>query len=124
MAPCGPWQCRGAEEALVVIRLLCFDTLSVKICRLGPVSTRSASGGFLVLKEAGLRHWRTCLEALEPLKPAEEFVFLCHAPYVTLSKERLTEPRPRGSAREPPSLGGSGGTFSCVTLSKVRLTEP
>jgi hypothetical protein len=41
-------------------------------------------------------------EASEPLKPAMEFVFLCHAPCVTLSRERLTEPRSQGSAREPP----------------------
>ena len=40
--------------------------------------------------------------ALEPLEAAEEFVFLHHAPCVTLSKERLIEPRLRGSVREPP----------------------
>jgi hypothetical protein len=36
----GPWRCHGAEEALNVVRLLCSDTLSVRLCRLGPSSTR------------------------------------------------------------------------------------
>jgi hypothetical protein len=39
-ASCGPWRCRGAKEALGVIRLLCSDTLSVRLCRLRPASTR------------------------------------------------------------------------------------
>jgi len=34
----GPWRCRGAEKALGVIRLPCSDTLSVRLCRLGPAS--------------------------------------------------------------------------------------
>jgi hypothetical protein len=41
-ASCRQWRCRGAEEALGVIRLLCSDTLSVKLCRLGLASTRFA----------------------------------------------------------------------------------
>jgi hypothetical protein len=40
VAPCGPWRCRGAKEALGVIQWLCSDTLSVKLYRLGPASTR------------------------------------------------------------------------------------
>jgi len=48
------------------------------------------------------------LEAPELLKLAEEFVFLRHAPCVTLSEEWLTTPRLWDNAREPPSLGGSG----------------
>ena len=42
------------------------------------------------------------LEAPDPLKPTEEFVFLHHAPCVTLSEEWLIEPHPWGSAEEPP----------------------
>jgi hypothetical protein len=38
MTHCGPWRCRGAEEALGVIGLLCSDTLRVRLCRLGPAS--------------------------------------------------------------------------------------
>jgi hypothetical protein len=33
---CRPWQCRGAEEALGVVQLLCFDTLRVRLYRLRP----------------------------------------------------------------------------------------
>jgi hypothetical protein len=35
----GPWRYRGAEETLGIVWLLCSDTLSVRLCRLGPVST-------------------------------------------------------------------------------------
>ena len=41
-------------------------------------------------------------DAPEPVKPAEEFVFLHHAPCVTLSEEWLIEPHPWGSAEEAP----------------------
>jgi hypothetical protein len=54
--------------------------------------------------------------APEPLEAAEELVFLCHATCVTLLGERLAEPRPRGSAREHVSLGGSGRVFLCPGL--------
>jgi hypothetical protein len=46
----------------------------------------------------------------------EGLVFLCHALCVTLSGERLVEPRPRGSAREPPSLSASRHVFLCPSL--------
>ena len=39
-ALCGLWRCLGAEEALGIVRLLCSDTLCVKLCRLGPASPR------------------------------------------------------------------------------------
>jgi hypothetical protein len=39
-ALCGPWQCRGAEEALGVFWLACSDTLRVRLCQLGPASPR------------------------------------------------------------------------------------
>ena len=55
-------------------------------------------------------------DAPEPVKLAEEFVFLHHAPCVTLSEEWLTAPPLLGSAREPPTLGGSGHTFLCPGL--------
>jgi len=42
VALCGPWRCRGAEEDLRVVRLAYSDTLSVRLCRLGPVSPRRA----------------------------------------------------------------------------------
>jgi hypothetical protein len=46
-----------------------------------------------------------------PLKLAEEFVFLRHAPCVTLSEERLIVPRLRGGAREPQALVAQGAQF-------------
>jgi hypothetical protein len=36
----GPWQYCGAEEALGIIRLLCLDTMSVRLCRLRTASPR------------------------------------------------------------------------------------
>jgi hypothetical protein len=33
----GPWWCRGAGEALDIIRLLCSDALTVRLYRLRPV---------------------------------------------------------------------------------------
>jgi hypothetical protein len=41
-ALCILWQCGGAKEALGLIWLLCSDTLSVRLCRLGPASPRCA----------------------------------------------------------------------------------
>jgi hypothetical protein len=37
---CGPWRCRGAKEALGIVRLLYFDTLRVRLCWLGLASPR------------------------------------------------------------------------------------
>jgi hypothetical protein len=54
--------------------------------------------------------------ALEPLEATEELVFLCHAPCVSLSGERLIEPRPRGNVGEPPSPSGLGRVFLCLGL--------
>jgi hypothetical protein len=34
----GLWRCCGAEEALGIVRLLCSDTLRVRLCRLGLAS--------------------------------------------------------------------------------------
>jgi hypothetical protein len=52
---CGPWQCRGAEEALGTIRLLCSDTLRVRLCRLGPASPRWAFWSLLGGEEGRLQ---------------------------------------------------------------------
>jgi hypothetical protein len=41
-ALCGPWRCRGVEEALDIVQLACSDTLSVRLCRLGLASPRHA----------------------------------------------------------------------------------
>jgi hypothetical protein len=38
VALCGPWWCRGAEEALGIVRLLYSDTLRVRLCQLGLAS--------------------------------------------------------------------------------------
>jgi hypothetical protein len=37
---CGQWCCHGAEEAPGIVQLLCSDTLSVRLCWLGPAFTR------------------------------------------------------------------------------------
>jgi hypothetical protein len=54
--------------------------------------------------------------APEPLEATEEFVFLRHAPCVTLSEEWLTVLHLWGSAGELTSLGGSGRVFLCPGL--------
>jgi hypothetical protein len=41
-ALCRPWRCHRAEEVSGIVRLLCSDTLSVRLCRLRPASPRSA----------------------------------------------------------------------------------
>jgi hypothetical protein len=84
MASCGPWRCRGAKEALGVIWLLCFDTLSVRLCRLRPASTRCTFWRLLGGEGGHLEGLASGSEAPEPLKPAEEFVFLRHASCMTL----------------------------------------
>jgi hypothetical protein len=73
----GPCRCLGAEEALGVVRLLYYDTLRVRLCQLGPTSPR-------------------------PWRLRESFVFLCHAPNMTLSGEQLAGPCLGSGAGEPP----------------------
>jgi hypothetical protein len=51
----GSWRCHGAEEALGIVRLLCSDTLCVKLCQLGPASLGGLSGVFLEVKEVSSR---------------------------------------------------------------------
>ena len=42
----------------------------------------------MVVKEVGSEGWRVGLEAPEPLEAMGSFVFLCHAPDVTLLEEK------------------------------------
>jgi hypothetical protein len=81
-----PWWCRGAEEASSVVRLLCSDTLRIRLCRFGPASPRWAlwnplggKGGRL----QGLTHRPR--SRLAP-RGCGKIVFLCHALCVTLSR--------------------------------------
>jgi hypothetical protein len=112
VAPCGPWRCRGAEETLGVARLLCSSMLSVRLCRLRPVPSRCTFWRLLGGERGRLGGLTHGSGTLEPLKLAEEFVFLCHVPCVTLSEEWLTEPHLQAALGSPPSLGGFGHTFS------------
>jgi hypothetical protein len=112
VAPCGPWRCRGAEETLGVARLLCSGMLSVRLCRLRPVPSRCTFWRLLGGERGRLGGLTHGSGTLEPLKLAEEFVFLCHVPCVTLSEEWLTEPHLQAALGSPPSLGGFGHTFS------------
>jgi hypothetical protein len=47
-------------------------------------------------------------EALEPLEAAGSFVFLCHTPDVTLSKEQLIGARLGSDTKEPPVIDSLG----------------
>jgi hypothetical protein len=102
----GPQRCHRVRGALSAVRLLCFDALTVKSCRLIPSSTRWAFWR--------LSWWRRCLawgsdeRAREPLELVQGFVPLCHVAWVTLSEEWAIKPRPLGGVEEPPSLGHSG----------------
>ena len=55
-------------------------------------------------------------EAPEPLEVVENFVFLCHAPDVTLSEEQLVGVRLGSGAREPPGISSLGLVFLCPGL--------
>jgi hypothetical protein len=55
-------------------------------------------------------------EALEPLEAAGIFVFLCHAPDMTLSKEQLVGACLGSDAREAPGIGSLGIVFLCPGL--------
>jgi len=49
----------------------------------------------------------------EPPEAAGSFVFLCHAPDVTLSEEQLTGARLGSDAEESPGIGSLGLVFLC-----------
>jgi hypothetical protein len=107
----GPWRCRGAKEALDVIRLLCSDILCVRLCWLVPASPRwtfwsllGGEGGRLQGLSRGPRN-----------RPARggsrKLVLLCHAPCVTLLRKWPARPCQGRSALEPLSPDGSGLVF-------------
>jgi hypothetical protein len=56
------------------------------------------------------------LEAREPLEAVESFIFLCHAPDVTLSEEQLAGLRLGSSVEESPSIGSLRPIFLCPGL--------
>jgi hypothetical protein len=56
------------------------------------------------------------LEAPEPPKDVRSFIFLCHAPNVTLSEEQLARARLGSSAREPSGISGLRLVFLCPGL--------
>jgi hypothetical protein len=55
-------------------------------------------------------------KAPKPPKAARSFVFLCHAPNVTLSEEQLAGACPRSDTREPPGIGSLGLVFLYLGL--------
>jgi hypothetical protein len=57
------------------------------------------------------------LEAPEPSEAMESFVFLCHAPNMTLSEEQLVEACLGSDAREPLGISSLGLVFFCPSLS-------
>ena len=56
------------------------------------------------------------LEASEPLEVMESFIFLCHAPNVTLSEEQLVGARLGSGAMEPQGIASLGLVFLCLGL--------
>jgi hypothetical protein len=108
---CGPWRCRGAEEALGVLQLLCSDTLRVRLCQLGLASPRWTFWSLLG-SEGGRLQGLTC----GPRSPRGSFVLWCHTPCVTLSEKWPVMLYRRGSTGEPLSLGSLGRVFLCPGL--------
>jgi hypothetical protein len=113
---CGPWRCRGAEDALGVVRLACSNTLSVRLCWLGPASPRRTFWSLLGGEGSRLEGLTQGPGSPQASGGRRELVFLCHGPRVTLSGERSAKPRPRCSVGEPPSLDDSGRVFLCPGL--------
>ena len=56
----------------------------------------------------------------EPLEAVGSFVFLCHAPDVTLLEEQLAGARLGNNAREPSGIGILGLVFLCPGLGWCR----
>ena len=71
---------------------------------------------FLVAKEVGSKGRHVGLEAPEPPEAMGSFVFLCHAPDVTLSEEQLVVVRRGSDARVPLGIGSLGLVFLCPGL--------
>jgi hypothetical protein len=76
----GPWRCRGAEEALGIVRLLCSNTLSVMLFWLGPASTRCTFSRLHGGESIRLEGLTSGPGSPEPLKPSGGFDPLCHVP--------------------------------------------
>jgi hypothetical protein len=55
-------------------------------------------------------------EALEPPEAMRSFVFLCHAPNMTISEEQLVGSCLRSDAREPLGIGSLGLVLLCLGL--------
>jgi hypothetical protein len=109
---CRPWG-HGAEEALGVVWLLCSDTLRVRLCRLGPTSTRwtfwslpGSEGGWLQGLTRGPR-------SRPALGGRRKLVFLCHAPCVTMLRKWPTRPCP-GHGVLSPRASMDWGLSSCT----------
>jgi hypothetical protein len=67
--------------------------------------------------EGGWLRGLTCgPEAPEPSEAAGSFVFLCHAPDVTLLEEQLVGACLGSDAREPADIGSLGLVFLCPGL--------
>jgi hypothetical protein len=93
----GPWCCRGAREALGIVRLLYSDARTVRLCQLGPISTRCTF--WRLLSGEGKRLARLTSGPGSPRAPEATrgvFVPLCHAPCMTLSEDWVTMPCPLG----------------------------
>jgi hypothetical protein len=98
----GPWRYRRAKEALGVVRLLCFDMLSVRLCRLGPASARCTL--WRLLGDEGIRLEEPTSGPRSPRAPEASggvFVPLCHGLCVTLLEEWLIAPHLLGNAGKP-----------------------
>jgi hypothetical protein len=75
----GPWWCRGAEEALDVVRLLCSDTLHVMLCWLGPASPRWTFWSLLGGEGGWLQGLSRGPESRLAPGGRRKLVLLCHA---------------------------------------------
>ena len=67
-------------------------------------------------KEVSSRGLRVSPKAPEPPEAVGSFVFLCHAPDVTLSEEQLAGACLGSGAGEPPGIGSLGLVFLCPGL--------
>ena len=69
-----------------------------------------------MVKEVSSRGYHAGTEAPEPSEVAGSFVFLCHAPDVTLSVEQLAGAHLGSGARERLGIGSPGLVFLCLGL--------
>ena len=118
----GLWQCRRAEEALGIVRLLYSDTLSVKQCWFGPTSTRCTLWSFLGGEGIQLKGLMS-----EPESPRAPGVgggicplMSCHVrDFVGGVGDRAT-PIGRGGVVEPSGHGCSGHWVPVWTMAQTR----